>query len=97
MPRRKAPEPNYALRDVYVDYLHRFAWYVTSRGQRSRNFPIFDDNEESAVKAQLWKVLDELDPIPSDVEIPFRVLARELRHLRLLSLILPLLPAQPIY
>lgn len=82
MPRRKDVVRDYARRGVYVDYLHRFAWMVDSTGRESRHYPIFDGNDEEALKASLWVQLDEIDPIPSDAFVPAPLTGRS--HLRLL-------------
>lgn len=85
MPRRKEPARDYARRGVYVDYLHRFAWTIDSLGRESRHYPIFDQNDEEAIKASLSVQLDETDAIPSGAFVPASLATRDRSHLQLLD------------
>lgn len=66
-------------RGVYIDYLNRWAWTVDSRGRRSAYREIPTPDEAAAVEADLFRELDEHDPIPSSAFVPSPI-----RHLRLI-------------
>jgi hypothetical protein len=79
---RRSTQARADERGVYVDHLERWAWYVDSRGNKSKRREIFSPDDRLAVEAELQTELDEHDAIPASEFVPAPL--RPERRLRLL-------------
>lgn len=71
MARRRTKQlPANEIRGVYVDYLHRWAWYVDSRGRPSEYRMLATVEDQPAVEDELHRELDRIDPTPSGGFVP---------------------------